>query len=158
MPESQSLESWLQQWERIVAKCVQQKLPETEGVRPQRDFLRAIHGQYAEFVVPIIRDLEEEEEETLLQARAAAAQQPSVSKKLELQRILQQFRNYRLFANPMVGRFKRRFRSRRIWSGSNLARSSLGEIHERCGTDLATAGSAGRRHSKVRDEFKAAKG
>jgi hypothetical protein len=98
IPQSQSVETWLQQWERIVARCIQQKLPETEGVRPQRDFLRAIHGQYAEFVVPIIRDLEDAEE-TLLQARASSTQQPTVSKKLKLQRILQQFRNYLQFAS-----------------------------------------------------------
>jgi hypothetical protein len=32
MPRSQNLDSWLQQWERTVAKCIQQKLPETKIV------------------------------------------------------------------------------------------------------------------------------
>src|SRR5271170_1633720 len=48
-PDSQNLDTWLQQWEKTYKECKQLKLPDVQDDRPLYDFLNAISGIAPEF-------------------------------------------------------------------------------------------------------------
>jgi hypothetical protein len=48
-PESHNLDNWLRSWEKTYYKCTKVNLPDVQGVRAVRDFLRAVATIIPEF-------------------------------------------------------------------------------------------------------------
>jgi hypothetical protein len=78
-PKAQDLDTWLQNWEKVYHECNKIKLPDVQGIRPVRDFLRAVATIIPEFSTYWINDI-------------AKAQGQNVP---DLYRIVELFRDHR---------------------------------------------------------------
>ena len=56
-PKGQDLDTWLQNWEKVYHDCNKINLPDVQGTRPVRDFLRAVATVIPEFSTYWINDI-----------------------------------------------------------------------------------------------------
>jgi hypothetical protein len=60
-PESQDVDNWLCSWEKTYHHCTEINLPETQGTRAVRDFLRAVSSIIPEFSTYWVNDMAKED-------------------------------------------------------------------------------------------------
>lgn len=80
-PKSQDLDNWLRTWEKVYHECTKINLPDVQGDRAVRDFLRAVATTIPEFSTYWINDISKTK---------ALGQDPP-----DLYRIVELFRNHR---------------------------------------------------------------
>jgi hypothetical protein len=56
-PESQDIDNWLRSWEKTYHHCTKINLPETQGTRAVRDFLRTVSSIIPEFSTYWVNDI-----------------------------------------------------------------------------------------------------
>jgi hypothetical protein len=56
-PKAQDLDNWLRSWEKVYHECTKINLPEVQGTRAVRDFLRAVSTIIPEFSTYWVNDI-----------------------------------------------------------------------------------------------------
>jgi hypothetical protein len=56
-PKAQDLDNWLRNWEKVYHECTKIDLPEVQGTRAVRDFLRAVSTIIPEFSTYWVNDI-----------------------------------------------------------------------------------------------------
>jgi hypothetical protein len=84
-PKAQDLENWLKDWEKVYYQCKKINLPNIQGTRPVRDFLRAVSILAPEFATYWSNDI--------LKSQQAGQQAGQTA--LDLYVIVEHFRDHR---------------------------------------------------------------